>query len=614
MEKEITVWNRWHKTLPVFVALSLIFTTILPVGYPMRIYAGEPVERPAAESKAANSITLKPTRGYQYRMDDGEWRDDNVFTGLQKLTAYTFYQRQGDDESTESEGVIIVTPDHNHEWAVTAEGDTLTAKCLNTDGFHEGSDASFLTIVKPELVQYGESGSPEATITGDIENVPKPGIVYRNDENNERIESAPVNAGTYRAEITVGGATASVTYTIARRKAKVIAGDCFKYKGDKDPDFPVYVEGRLGSDPVYYMSVDREPGEEPGEYTITPVGDEIQGNYDITFVPGKLTIIEPSPEETDPEEEEGDDSDEDDPDPEPKPQPEPEPEPQPEPSPEPKPDPQPAPSPEPAPSPQPAPVAEPAPAPEPVEIPEAPDPEIPSPDLGVKLPKVFRLLRKAGARDVISWNQIVLYAPKNEVRYNGRSHIKMDGGVSTGKKVADLGISVDCVPGALTEYYHYKQNKNASSSACYYISLKPNKSSTDWQALSRADRSALKKALKEANKTLKINRVYFTIQKLDLSEFVFDSTVNEKGRLVFRRKGDSGDTLTVVKQGGKKHYIENLAIVEKNSSEGHIEAYISGTKFRIAGKNYSRDKVNGTVTITGSGGNLTGSMTANMPS
>lgn len=48
---------------------------------------------PEVKEKTANSITLKATAGYEYRMDDGNWQTSNVFTGLSPDTEYTFYQR-----------------------------------------------------------------------------------------------------------------------------------------------------------------------------------------------------------------------------------------------------------------------------------------------------------------------------------------------------------------------------------------------------------------------------------------------------------------------------------------------------------------------------------------
>ncbi len=54
-------------------------------------------EAPQAESKTDTSITLMATEGYQYKCNDGEWQDSNVFTGLEPDTEYVFYQRNMGD-------------------------------------------------------------------------------------------------------------------------------------------------------------------------------------------------------------------------------------------------------------------------------------------------------------------------------------------------------------------------------------------------------------------------------------------------------------------------------------------------------------------------------------
>ena len=52
-----------------------------------------------------------------------------------------------------------------------------------------------------------------------------------------------------------------------------------------DPEFTAKVEGTLGNDKVDYK-LSREKGEDVGTYTITPTGDEKQGNYKVTYTTG----------------------------------------------------------------------------------------------------------------------------------------------------------------------------------------------------------------------------------------------------------------------------------------------------------------------------------------
>ena len=48
-----------------------------------------------------NSVTLKKTAGYQYSTDGTDWKESNVFSGLNRDTEYTFYQRIAGDANHE---------------------------------------------------------------------------------------------------------------------------------------------------------------------------------------------------------------------------------------------------------------------------------------------------------------------------------------------------------------------------------------------------------------------------------------------------------------------------------------------------------------------------------
>ena len=78
--------------------------------------------------------------------------------------------------------------------------------------------------------------------------------------------------------------------TITRRPVTVTANSYQKAFGETDPEFTAKVEGTLGNDKVDY-TLSREKGENVGTYTITPTGDEKQGNYTVTYKQGSLTIV-----------------------------------------------------------------------------------------------------------------------------------------------------------------------------------------------------------------------------------------------------------------------------------------------------------------------------------
>ena len=86
-----------------------------------------------------------------------------------------------------------------------------------------------------------------------------------------------------------GVAEATATLIVHPRPVTVTADNAFKMYGDPDPSWVTSVEGTLGDDVISYTT-GREPGENAGTYPITPSGDQIQGNYIVTYVPGNLVI------------------------------------------------------------------------------------------------------------------------------------------------------------------------------------------------------------------------------------------------------------------------------------------------------------------------------------
>ena len=109
---------------------------------------------------------------------------------------------------------------HEHNWQYTLSEDktTITAKC-NATGC-PASDGGSVTISAPTGLIY-DGTAKEAmldTISGSWQGGDV-SIVYKKGE--ETFSTAPTDAGTYTASITLGNVTASVEYTIAKAEAKV---------------------------------------------------------------------------------------------------------------------------------------------------------------------------------------------------------------------------------------------------------------------------------------------------------------------------------------------------------------------------------------------------------
>ncbi|MBR5341385.1 MAG: hypothetical protein IK151_05615 [Erysipelotrichaceae bacterium] len=91
----------------------------------------------------------------------------------------------------------------------------------------------------------------------------------------------------------------SVTYsngefTITSAPLTVKVGNSEKTYGDGDPEWIIIYDGLQGDDDgdtLISYNVNREEGEDVGEYSVTLTGEADQGNYSVSFVDGTLTII-----------------------------------------------------------------------------------------------------------------------------------------------------------------------------------------------------------------------------------------------------------------------------------------------------------------------------------
>ena len=114
---------------------------------------------------------------------------------------------------------------HQHSWTYTASGATITASC--TDTTCTSPNGGSVTIAAPAELTYSGEGKP-ATVTAssDWQGPAAGGITISYTKMGmygpETLENGalPKNAGEYTASITMGSATASVTYTIGKATPK----------------------------------------------------------------------------------------------------------------------------------------------------------------------------------------------------------------------------------------------------------------------------------------------------------------------------------------------------------------------------------------------------------
>jgi len=151
---------------------------------------------------------------------DADWVDAKNFTS--DNSAY--------DVGFVNDGKTVQLQVHSHQWKYTANGATITAACKAPSC--PAPAGGSVTINKPAHTTYGDGQSENATLT---ENnwqglaVNQIAITYK--KGNDILKTAPTDAGTYTANITLDGATASVKYTIAKAVPKV---EDFTFAAPKD--------------------------------------------------------------------------------------------------------------------------------------------------------------------------------------------------------------------------------------------------------------------------------------------------------------------------------------------------------------------------------------------
>ena len=151
-----------------------------------------------------------------------------------------------------------------------AEGETIPEDAV-TLWRDEGEDVGTYTI-------YGKMAEDDSATTKAVVQIVLDKAAGR--------DSKAFVAGNYNVTFQEG------ELEITPAKVTVKANDASKVVGEADPTFTATVTGlRNGDDEsVISYTLNRDPGEDPGKYAITPEGETDQGNYIVEFVPGTLTI------------------------------------------------------------------------------------------------------------------------------------------------------------------------------------------------------------------------------------------------------------------------------------------------------------------------------------
>ncbi|MBR5712212.1 MAG: hypothetical protein IKX54_01320 [Lachnospiraceae bacterium] len=191
----------------------------------------------------------------------------------------------------------------------TGELTAMYKKSNEGDSAYSTDFPAFNNTKKPAITpeveignwNYGDSAAEPSLAEGS--NPGNGGVVYeykvKGADDSTYTTTVPKNAGEYTVRATVSetdgylGGVGTADFTIYRAGVFLKALETEKNYGDPDPDhFDVIMYGIKNGDDesVIEYTISRRPGEDAGYYTIDPVGEMYQGNYQIIFANGTFTI------------------------------------------------------------------------------------------------------------------------------------------------------------------------------------------------------------------------------------------------------------------------------------------------------------------------------------
>ena len=185
---------------------------------------------------------------------------------------------------------------HQHSWAYTASGTTITAACTNADGTCPDTNGGSVTLSAPDQTLFYNGMARAASCTSSLTTGDAAIITYyAKPADSTALSGAPVNAGDYIARIQLGEASVSVSYTIEKVRLLVTANSTVIDYGTAPMHDGVSCQGFVNNEDI--DDLDGTPTyahtyrqfDDVGEYTITP-GGLASDNYDISFLPGTLEV------------------------------------------------------------------------------------------------------------------------------------------------------------------------------------------------------------------------------------------------------------------------------------------------------------------------------------
>lgn len=232
----------------------------------------------------ATKIGVTPQHELSYYTDSKAAIVTNLDTANQENYSSIFSYDVSDKEyALGLDGTTLYLKGHQHgDWTYESHDNTITVKCGSTLGTCGLADriAGTYTITAPayaDLIYNGSAKAAEVTATpkSGVTLPTAPDIQYQT-EKGDTLESAPTDAGTYIASITVGGVKAHVKYIVLPKMidAFTYGSDPLTYNGTEQTCPELNVELNEGGSKValqagtdYIISGDNK-GTNAGTYTL----------------------------------------------------------------------------------------------------------------------------------------------------------------------------------------------------------------------------------------------------------------------------------------------------------------------------------------------------------
>ena len=263
----------------------------------------EPVERKIVDAYAHYKVTITPQdNGKIY--GDPEPELEAKVTGLAEDDSCSYELKRESGEDIGKYEIFVAG-------GFTATTYPSNTKRSNPEKYDIYTETAEFTIVPKEVTVtaqdngkvYGDKDPDlEAVIDGLVEGESADLIKYSLER--EEGESVGEYAISTKGEEAQGNYTVKfndAVFNITPKEVTVTAQDDGKVQGDEDPELKAVIEGLVegDSEDLIKYSLEREEGEEPGDYIITPSGEEAQGNYTVVFVEGTFNITPKVPETAD---------------------------------------------------------------------------------------------------------------------------------------------------------------------------------------------------------------------------------------------------------------------------------------------------------------------------